>query len=255
MAAAGILLLAGCATANLAGVAQTTHIEQVANRPIPWEITPPGNYHLAVQQGTRSATGEPGLNYWVQETDYVLNARIFPLSGLLDGSGAITYTNHSPATHSQLYMEITQNFHQPGVRRAEAAEVTGGMIIRRVAVQGEELLPAPVPEGPHYQISGTNMILTLPQPIASGETVEIDIEWRFNIPSVGAGGRMGRNQDNLLFLAYWYPTMAVYDDVAGWHTEAFTGMSEFYHGFADYDITVEIPAGWVVASTRRTAKS
>ena len=40
-AAAGILLLAGCATANLAGVAQTTHIEQVANRPIPWEITPP----------------------------------------------------------------------------------------------------------------------------------------------------------------------------------------------------------------------
>ena len=248
-AAACILLLAGCATANLTGVAQTTHIEQVANRPIPWEITPPGNYQLAVQQGTRSATGEPGLNYWVQETDYVLNARIFPLSGLLDGSGAITYTNHSPATHSRLYMEITQNFHQPGVRRAEAAEITGGMIIRRVAVQGEELPSGPVPEGPHYQISGTNMILTLPQPIASGETVEIDIEWRFNIPSVGAGGRMGRNQDNLLFLAYWYPTMAVYDDVAGWHTEAFTGVSEFYHGFADYDITVEVPAGWVVAST------
>ncbi len=249
LAVIGILFLAGCATPNLAGVAQTAHIEQVANRPIPWEITPPGNYQRAILQGTRSATGEPGLNYWTQETEYVLNARVFPVTGLLDGSGAITYTNHSPATHSQLYMEITQNFHLPGVRRAEAAEVTGGVVIRRVAVQGEELPPAPVSEGPHYQVNGTNMILTLPQPMAPGETVTIDIEWRFNIPNVGAGGRMGRSGDNLLFLAYWYPTMAVYDDVAGWHTEAFTGMSEFYHGFADYDITVEIPAGWIVAST------
>ncbi len=248
-AALGVALLAGCVPANLAGVAQTTHIEQVANRPIPWEITPPDHYRQAILEGTRSATGEPGLNYWTQEARYVLNARVFPVTGLLDGSGSITYTNHSPDTLSRLYLEIAQNFHAPGARRAEAAEVTGGMAIRRVAAQGEELPLGPVPEGPNFQIGGTNMMLTLPQPIASGETVTIDIEWHFNIPRVGAGGRMGRGGDNLIFLAYWYPTMTVYDDVAGWHTEEFTGVSEFYHGFADYDLTVEIPEGWIVAST------
>ena len=248
-AAFGAVALAGCAPAHMAGVAQTTHIEQVANRPIPWEITPPDPYRQAILRGTRSATGEPGLNYWTQETQYALTARVFPVTGLLDGSGSITYTNRSPDTLSRLYLEIAQNFHAPGARRAEAAEVTGGMAIRRVAAQGQELPLGPVPEGPNFQIGGTNMMLTLPQPIAPGETATIDLEWHFNIPQAGAGGRMGRGGDNLLFLAYWYPVMAVYDDVAGWHTEDFTGVSEFYHGFADYDLTVEIPEGWIVSST------
>ena len=60
---------------------------------------------------------------------------------------------------------------------------------------------------------------------------------------------MGYSQDNLFYLAYWYPAFAVSDDVEGWVTEPFLGQTEFYAGFADYDLTVEAPAGWLIAAT------
>ncbi len=62
---------------------------------------------------------------------------------------------------------------------------------------------------------------------------------------------MGWDSDNLFFLAYWYPQMAVYDDVVGWHLDAFVGTTEFYADFSNYDLTVDAPAGWVVMATGR----
>mgnify|MGYP006180679765 CR=1 FL=1 len=53
---------------------------------------------------------------------------------------------------------------------------------------------------------------------------------------------MGWNRDDLFFLAYWYPQMAVLDDVIGWHVEPFRGGAEFYSGFASYDITIDLTA-------------
>jgi hypothetical protein len=43
--------------------------------------------------------------------------------------------------------------------------------------------------------------------------------------------------------------MAVYDDIVGWHPDPFVGTTEFYHGFASYDLTIDAPAGWVVMAT------
>jgi hypothetical protein len=50
-------------------------------------------------------------------------------------------------------------------------------------------------------------------------------------------------------IAYWYPQMAVYDDVNGWHTDIYEGNAEFYMGYADYEVGITLPAGWLVAAT------
>lgn len=60
---------------------------------------------------------------------------------------------------------------------------------------------------------------------------------------------MGWSRDNLFFIAYWYPQMAVYDDVVGWHTDPYLGSAEFYAGFGDYDVSVDAPQGWMVVAT------
>ncbi|HLL46255.1 MAG TPA: M1 family metallopeptidase, partial [Longimicrobiaceae bacterium] len=49
--------------------------------------------------------------------------------------------------------------------------------------------------------------------------------------------------------AYWYPQVAVYDDVSGWHVDPYMGNAEFYMGYADYDVSLTVPEGWLVAST------
>jgi aminopeptidase N len=51
------------------------------------------------------------------------------------------------------------------------------------------------------------------------------------------------------FVSYWYPQLAVYDDVTGWQFDPYMGRSEFYMGYGDYDVALTVPEGWLIAST------
>jgi hypothetical protein len=51
------------------------------------------------------------------------------------------------------------------------------------------------------------------------------------------------------FIAYFYPRVAVYDDYNGWDTMTFTDGQEFYSDFNDYDVSVTVPANYVVWGT------
>jgi hypothetical protein len=202
-----------------------------------------------VERGTRTREGRPGPTYWQQAVDYDLTARLFPSDKRLVGSGTLTYTNNSPDTLDQLHLELAQNLHAPGAPRLSAAEVTGGVTLQRVAVNGTVL--ADTSEGPGYRVEHTRLRLQPPTPLPPNGTATIEIDWRFRIPQAGASGRMGYSRDNLLFLAYWYPQMAVYDDVTGWMDDPFLGLAEFYADFGDYDLTVHAPDDWVVQATGR----
>jgi hypothetical protein len=50
-------------------------------------------------------------------------------------------------------------------------------------------------------------------------------------------------------VAYWYPQIAVYDDVTGWQIDPYLGNAEFYMGYADYDVNISLPQGWLVGAT------
>jgi hypothetical protein len=60
---------------------------------------------------------------------------------------------------------------------------------------------------------------------------------------------MGRFADSLYQVAQWYPRVAVYDDYKGWDTEQYLGSAEFYNNFGRFDVTYDVPAGWLVGST------
>ncbi|MFQ5689525.1 MAG: M1 family metallopeptidase [Gemmatimonadota bacterium] len=220
-------------------------------RPIPYPVTPPPGYERAVARGTRSAGGAPGPAYWQQWSDYSLRAKVYPRRKRLEGSARIHYENRSPATLDALYLFLTQNVHSPGAIRNEPYEVTGGVTLGRVAVDGTEIFPNPARDEPGYRIRGTVLEIVPPEPVLPGGAVEIEAEWAFRIPRSGAGGRMGWDSDDLLFLAYWYPQMAVYDDVVGWQRDPFLGSAEFYAGFGSYDLRIQVPQGWLVRATGR----
>ncbi len=247
------LLLAGCSSSAPTTsepdvrTAVATNSVQWPAPPLPHAPEPERGFRAAVEAGTRTERGEPGPNYWQQEARYELTARVYPEAKRLEGSGRITYSNNSPDTLGRLHVELAQNLHRPGVVRNESAEVTGGVEIERVTVDGTTLRPAD--SGPRYLVSNTQLVLVPEAPLPPGETATIEIDWAFPIPQAGAGARMGYSEDDLFFLAYWYPQMSVYDDVVGWMTEPFMGRAEFYADFADYDVIVEAPAGWIVAAT------
>lgn len=220
------------------------------SRQVPAPISYPLTYERALERGTRTDSGEPGSEYWQQWTDYTLKTRIIPEEKRLEGAAAIVYTNNSPDTLRTVYLHLHQNLHSEGAARRIPQEVTGGVELVRVAVEGQEMQTG-VRRGPTYEVTATQLAIRLPSPLPPGGSVSIEIDWAFKIPKAGASGRMGWDADNLFYLAYWYPQMAVYDDVVGWQVDWFTGMAEFYAGFGSYDLTVEAPQGWVVRATGR----
>lgn len=227
------------------GAAQTA-----TERPVPYPVVPPPEYQRAIEAGTRTTDGRPGANYWQQWTEYKLKARLLPAEKRLEGSAHIIYHNRSPYELRVVILQLLQNMHAEGAARGEPAEVTGGVDVQRVAVAGAELSEITRRgQVAGYGIQGTRMPVLLPQPLASGDSLEIEIEWAFKVPQRGASGRMGWSEDNLFHIAYWYPQMAVFDDVVGWQVDQFVGEAEFYDGFGSYDLSVEAPEGWVVTAT------
>ena len=55
--------------------------------------------------------------------------------------------------------------------------------------------------------------------------------------------------DTLFQPTQWYPRVAVYDDLRGWDPELYLGPSEFYNNFGRFDVSFDVPAGWLVSGT------
>lgn len=219
------------------------------SRPIPYPVVASSEYQHAIQMGTRTETGEPGPNYWQQWVDYDLRVALDPADKRIAGSARIAYHNNSPDTLAYVAMHLLQNLHALGAARGDAAEVTGGVELMRVAAGGRELSERGGSNRVGYTVDGTILRVYPHEPLPPGGTLELSAEWAFKVPQRGAGARMGWNSDDLFHIAYWYPQAAVYDDVVGWQTDPFLDKAEFYSPFGNYDIEIEAPAGWLVMST------
>jgi hypothetical protein len=247
---AGLLVaIAAPAVAQERG-AQPPHPE----RPIPYPVVTPNGFDRAVQQGTRSLTGAPGPSYWQQWTDYTIRSRLDVEAKRVEGTVRMVYHNNSPRPLPVLALQLIQNVHREGAVRNREAEVTGGMEITRLVAGGDTLAELTGPQRPTgttggYAMFGTAMMIRPPRAIPSRDSIVLEVDYGFRIPEGGAGSRMGYNGDNLVYLAYWYPQMAVYDDVVGWQTDPFLGNAEFYMGYGNYEVTLEVPQGWTVIGT------
>ena len=232
--------------------APPTSADVETRRPIPYPVQPRYAFQRAIENGTRTTTGEPGPNYWTNTARYDLEARITPADSMLRGSGSITFINRSPDSLRTLAIHLRQNIHKPGMERTRTAEVTGGMTVDRIALNNENLQELRSRQdlrrlGMGYVVDGTRMRVVLPGMLAPGDSVTLQTEWHFRVPGED-NFRMGQDGD-VYYLAYWYPQLAVYDDLDGWVAELYQGDGEFYMGYADYDLAVIVPEGWLVAAT------
>jgi hypothetical protein len=204
-------------------------------------------YERAVANGTRLRSGAPGPKYWQQWADYRLEADLNPVSKRLTAKTAIRYYNRSPDTLGVVYVQLLHNIFAPGSRHnTDVPWAVEGYDLSRVAAQGTALT-AGKGEGAGYEVDGTIMRIQLPKPLVPGGTADLEFAYRIRVPPDGAprGGQDGE----VYYISYWYPQMAVYDDVNGWQTDQYYGNAEFYMGYGNYDVALTVPAGWLVSST------
>jgi len=210
--------------------------------------------NLPAPNAMRAADGRPGPDYWQQRVDYTIQARLDPASQTLTGSETIEYTNHSPHPLPFLWLFLEQNICDPASVTGQLNQpplvfedtsfdfsclgFAGGVTLDHVRSGGRAL---------EHTVYGTTMRVELPAPLAPGQRVSLELGWRFRIPEMGAG-RMGRD-GTLYEIAWWYPRLAVYDDVRGWNHEPYIGAGEFYLEYGRFDVSLTLPAQYVVAAT------
>jgi hypothetical protein len=235
-----------------------------AGRPIPGPVYESAVFTRAVDRGTRTRTGRPGPKAWVQHPRYAIDVRLDPEAGRVSGTERVTYRNASPDTLRQLAVHLRQNVFAKGSPRRSAVPITGGVTLGKVAVDGAayqpELAEAPdltVTESPpgdarpgYYSVDGTVMWIALSHPLPPGDSTVLEAEWSYAPAPTPSDGREGRD-GHVWFMGYWYPQIAVYDDVNGWVADPYLLEAEFYMDPADYDVRLTVPRGWVVGATGR----
>ena len=86
----------------------------------------------------------------------------------------------------------------------------------------------------------------LPRTVPPGATLRLRMRFEARLPvPIARTGGVG----DYFFVAQWFPKIAVMDSGGNWAAAQFHRATEFYAPFADFDVRLEVPDGWLVAAT------
>ena len=202
-------------------------------------------YKRAYEKGTRLRTGVPGEAYWQNRSDYEIKATFEPVSRLIEGHLKVTYFNESPDSINLLVFKLMQNVYKKGGNRQMAVDeinIHDGIKIENVKVN-EELL-----DERSINISGTVMRISLSSFISSNSTGVIELDFITPLPKA-SGYRSGTIDSTSFFAAYWFPQLAVYDDIIGWDMDEYVGIAENYNDFSTYQVELTLPSQYNIWAT------
>ncbi len=216
---------------------------------------------------TASAAGEPRARPSLQtpppsvgktRVDYRIEARLDTELHRLKGSAVVVFHNGSTRSLEALYLHLYLNAFKnertvfmrsrhPGFRGGGRPAHWGWIEVERVFAREwkRELWPSARQHTPGDEQDETDIRLPLPQPLAPGQTLTLEMRWRSQLPSlVHRTGFAGKFH----MVAQWFPKLARLEPDGRWAHFAFERLSEFYADFGDYDVTIDAPAGFVIGA-------
>ncbi len=207
----------------------------------------PLEFQKAYEKGTRKSDGSVSPKYWQNHSEYKLKARIDPYKKLLYGEATITYHNNSADRLEEVIFHTYHDYYKPGAARQglfvkNNFPTNEGVIIDTIVVNKEAINLNNTDSLAH---NGTYYNIVLKKPLASKDSVQLVFKWHYTIPGKGFE-RSGAIDSTSMFIAYWYPEIAVYDDIDGWDKIVYNAATEFYHDYSDYEVEIEVPDNFMV---------
>lgn len=192
-------------------------------------------------------------HYWQQEINYNIEVRLDDVHHELHGFITIDYRNNSPQTLDFIYFHLWPNaykdHHTPfakqqiengdfSFRRSKASQ--RGYIDSLAFKVNSEVCSW------EFDASSDEICKVIPNaPLKSGESVRISTPFHIKLPyTFSRLGHVGQSYQ----ISQWYPKPAVYDK-DGWHTMSYLDQGEFYSEFGSFDVSITLPANYVVGAT------
>lgn len=206
----------------------------------------------------RSASGQPGPEYWQNRADYTIKVGLDTAKHAIDGSVAITYTNNSPDELTFIWLQLDQNkFKQDSrgnavtplnVGRYGVTNFDGGYNLSEIKavskVGNKSVLSSTF-------IDDSRLQVFLTEPLKKGQQIVISMNFNFLMPQNGSD-RMGlydAKDGKIYQLAQWFPRVSVYDDIKGWNTLPYLGAGEFHLEYGDYNFEITVPRDHIVVAS------
>jgi hypothetical protein len=229
----------------------------------PYNLFNPNFYPASVNE-FRAADGQPGPKYWTNNAHYKIAVTLDDKTDAVKGTVTITYVNNSPHALDFLWLYLDQNLFtqesrgqakMPATGRSRYGDANstfeGGFNVGDVKVVSNVKGKKTTVKATKV-ITDTRMQLRLSSPLeANGGTMEISMDYSYNIPQYGADrtGIQDTKNGKMYAIAQWYPRMCVYDDIEGWNTLPYLGASEFYLDYGDYEYQITAPAKMIVVGS------
>ena len=196
----------------------------------------------AYHNGTRTTNGNPGKKYWQNTADYHLNISFNPETRALQGVENIDYINNSPDTLHQIVYKLYPSLYKKGSQRMMTindSDIGEGVVIDSITSNSINTN--------HTETDGTNWFIKSVN-VFPGAKVHFVIRYHYTL-NKGSHIRTGEIEPGADFIAYFFPRIAVYDDIDGWNTNPYLGTQEFYNDFCHFNINISVPENYAVWCT------
>jgi len=202
------------------------------------------NFQSSYQQQTRNTTGTPGKNYWQNGGKYTIQVNFNPESREVWGAEGIDYYNNSPDTLKRVVFKLYPNLYQAQSMRnvpVSANDLTAGVSIKSLKLDTSAIAEK------KRVIRGTNMYVSGIR-ILPGQQVHFDVDFNYTLNKTSFI-RTGQVDTGAFMIAYFFPRIAVYDDIDGWNEYPYVGKEEFYNDYCDFSVDIAVPGNFAVWAT------
>lgn len=218
-----------------------------------------------------SADAEPQKIVWPNFSDvampdkatpianYTMRASLDPTTHQIRGEGTIVWKNASTVPQSEIYLHLYLNAFKNeksiymrnqgrGFRGEPRKSDFGWIKVSKLHARefDKDLWTGVEQHTPGDDNDETEVRVPLPRPVAPGETITIDMAWLSDLPAVSL--RTGF-EGTFHMAGQWFPKVAKLERDGTWAHFAFYRFSEFYADFGTYDVTIDVPEGYVVGAT------
>lgn len=193
-------------------------------------------------------------DYFQQDVDYKINVTLEPETQTYFGSEKLTYKNNSNTTLNYIWIHLYPNAFKDEstpFARQQAEKTNRSFHFSKESERGFlDLTSVKIADNEVKRQTKEDAIdevkLFLHEPLKPGQTIIIDFEFKGKFSKTFS--RMSYSGKNYFAATQWYPKAVVFDK-HGWHPDSYLNMGEFYGEFGNYDVSITLPANFVIDAT------
>jgi len=225
---------------------------------------------IGAQSGSPSPSTEPASETTSPSTepeppsperpivDYTIKARLDVVEHRVKGSGRILWRNASSRDQHEVWFHLYLNAFKNertvfmrstatrGFRGGGTPATWGWVRVDALKGQGTDLWAKADEHSPDDPDDETDIRVPLAEPVPPGGEVEFEVAWTAQLPTVTA--RTGF-AGSFHMVAQWFPKLAKLEPDGTWAHFPFERLSEFYADYGRYDVTIDVPQGFVVGAS------